>query len=194
MRKPLKSLAREKKRKIRGFSAKDLEKLKRTLPDRKPHRIYSAEDTAALKAKFLTALARTGNISQSAKLAGVSRALIHKTWRCEGTLREWSEDELKEADEFKALMDEALEEATDLLEQEARRRGMLGYDKPIVFKGKIVGTYKEYSDRMLEILLKAHRRKKFGDKTEITGAEGGPVSVIRKVERVIVDPKQEKSK
>ena len=39
-------------------------------------------------------------------------------------------------------------------------------DKPVIFQGSITATYKDYSDRMLELLLKAHRPDKFKDRVE----------------------------
>lgn len=187
MRRTKSTVARAKSRKKKPLSAKAISKL---TPHRMPQRVYSFEETAKHKATFLATLAKTGNVGTSAKAARVSRGYVYRTWRCEGTVRQWTEAELAEAEEFKALWDEALENAIDLLEKEAWRRGAKGYDKPIVFKGRVVGTYKEYSDRLLEVLLKAHRRKKFGDKTEVSGPDGGPISTVRRVERVVVDPKE----
>lgn len=62
---------------------------------------------------------------------------------------------------FAAAWDEAEEEAIDALELAARERAIDG------------------SDRMMEILLKAHRPEKYVDKlkTELTGKDGGPVKL-----------------
>lgn len=61
--------------------------------------------------------------------------------------------------EFAAAWDEAEEEAIDALELAARERAIDG------------------SDRMMEILLKAHRPEKYVDKlkTELTGKDGGAI-------------------
>jgi len=186
------TVARAKRRKsLRGVkSPKALGKIKS--PVRRPSLTHGKgpEALAMVQAKFLTTLAKTGNVGASCRAAGVARSQAY-IWRCEGE-REYTESQLAQAEEFKKLWAEALEDAVDLLEKEAVRRGRDGYNKPIVYKGKVVGTYKEYSDRLLEILLKAHRRSKFGDRTELTGADGGPISTVRKVERVIVDPQEKK--
>jgi hypothetical protein len=145
------------------------------LPARRPNYRRDPETKAQQQAKFLATLAETGNVRASSEAAGIDRK----------TAYEWREQD----ETFKALWKESIENAIDLLEQEAWRRGYEGVDKPIVYKGKVTSTYKEYSDRMLEILLKAHR-KKFREKTEITGEDGGPISVVTRVERVIVKPKQ----
>lgn len=39
-------------------------------------------------------------------------------------------------------------------------------------------TVRKYSDSLAQFLMKGYRRKKFGDKTELTGANGGPLSTI----------------
>ena len=40
------------------------------------------------------------------------------------------------------------------MEHEAYRRGVVGIDKPIVAGGEVVGSIREYSDRLLELLIK----------------------------------------
>lgn len=39
-------------------------------------------------------------------------------------------------------------------------------------------TVRKYSDPMAMFLIKGYRRRKFGDKQEITGANGGPLSTV----------------
>ena len=73
---------------------------------------------------------------------------------------------------FAAQWDDALEEATDLLEAEAWRRAFTGIDKPMFFKGEVVASIKKYSGPLLMFLLEAHRPQKFrdGGKVEQPGA------------------------
>lgn len=109
---------------------------------------------------FLKVLAETCNVTEAARAAGIGRR----------TAYEW-----RQADQvFAADWAEAEEEAGDKLEREAWRRAVEGIDKPIVHKGEITDTYKEYSDRLLEILLKAHRGDKFVDRmrTDLTSSDG----------------------
>lgn len=113
---------------------------------------------------FLSVLRETCNVSEAARAANMGRR----------TAYEW-----RDADEaFAADWDDAEQEAADKLEREAWRRAVEGTDKPVTFQGAITATYKEYSDRMLEILLKAHRPDKFTDrlKTEHSGAMAITVS------------------
>lgn len=109
---------------------------------------------------FLSVLRETCNVSEAARTAGVSRTAAY----------EW-----KAADEsFAAAWADAEEEAADKLEREAWRRAVDGTDKPVTFQGIITATYKEYSDRMLELLLKAHRPDKFIErlKSDHTSSDG----------------------
>lgn len=92
-------------------------------------------------------------MSDACRAAGIGRT----------TAYEW-----KEADpDFAALWTEAEEIAADKLEREAWRRAVEGYDKPVTYQGEITGTYKEYSDRMLEILLKGHRPEKYTERQRV---------------------------
>ena len=61
--------------------------------------------------------------------------------------------------EFKAAWEDALEQAVDDLEEKAWNRAA------------------DTSDRMMEIMLKAHRPDKYVEKRrlELTGADGGPI-------------------
>jgi len=103
------------------------------------------------KAGFIESLQKTGNISASARLVGVDRKAAYDA---RGT------DPI-----FAAQWDDAIEEATDALEFEARRRALDGipvesYDKD----GNIRSTRMEYSDTLMIVLLKAHRPEKFKER------------------------------
>jgi hypothetical protein len=82
---------------------------------------------------FLRHLAATGNPAQAARLTGVARTA---TWR----LRSSDKD-------FRDAWADALEVATDKLEQEARKRALRD------------------SDQLLMFLLKANRPEKYREKT-----------------------------
>lgn len=90
---------------------------------------------------FLSALSQHGSKRRAMEEAGVSREQV---------------DRLREADPaFSAAFDTAVEEAADRLEQEARRRAIEGVDRPVFQGGIHVGDVREYSDRLLEVMLKA---------------------------------------
>lgn len=81
--------------------------------------------------------------------------------------------------EFATAWDEAIEEGTDYLEDEARRRAAKGTLKPVFYKGEKCGTIREYSDTLLIFLLKARRPEKFSERIrqEHSGPDGGPIPV-----------------
>ncbi len=100
---------------------------------------------------FLATLAAACNVTAACRAAGI----------CRQTAYQWREDDKAFAEAWKG----ALEEAVDGLEKEAWRRAVEGVDRPIVYQGAVTGTYREYSDRMMEILLKAHRPEKYIERT-----------------------------
>ncbi|MFT9380640.1 hypothetical protein [Gluconobacter sp. P5B12] len=107
------------------------------------------------KEQFLKHLAANGNISAAGRFANVQRS----------TLYHWKETD----PQFASLWDDALEEAADALEAEARRRAIEGYDEPITYGGRVVCdpetgsplVRKKYSDGLMAFLLKAHRPSRF---------------------------------
>lgn len=114
------------------------------------------------KALFLVALAEVPVIAHACKAAGVNRVTA---WRA------------RETDpEFAKAWDDAMEEGIDRAEQEAFRRAVVGYEKPVWYKGKLVGTETVHSDALLALILKGRRKKLYAERTELTGADGGPVA------------------
>lgn len=110
----------------------------------------------ALKILFLNHLKKTGNVSEAARAAGIDRKTAYN-WR--------RGDEI-----FSDHWKQALEEATDLLEAEARRRALEGYEEPLLYGGRLICdsggkpvTRKRYSDGLLRMLLRAHRPASFRD-------------------------------
>jgi hypothetical protein len=105
------------------------------------------------RATFLAALCQSGNVSHACRMSGIRRRLPYKHRdRFPGFRERW---------------DEAIEVAVDSLEAEARRRAVQGIEKPVYHKGAVVGTIREYSDRLLIFLLKANRPEKFRDNYDL---------------------------
>ena len=125
------------------------------------------------KPAFIEALRATGNVTRAAQYAGRSRNQAYH-------VRRHSED-------FAAQWDEALEEGTDLLEAEARRRAVTGIDKPVYYKGEVVGSITKYSDRLLMFLLRAHRPQKFRDGGKVKQTGATDVGVDRDREKAILE-------
>ena len=148
-------------------------------------RALTPEEEALAKTRYLVAMAKTGNVGASCRAARVSRSLVLKVWRAEGT-REFTEEQLAAAEQFKELEEEARENAIDLLEEEAVRRARDGFSKPIVYQGKVVSTYKEYSDSLMTLLLKAHRPK-FRDNLDLTNSDGSIAAAFSEAVRKVAE-------
>lgn len=122
-----------------------------------------AKFTDKKREKFLKRLAETANITLSSNSIGMTRNALYN---------------IRARDpEFAKAWDDALEEATDALEFEARRRALHGTDKPVFHRGKKCGIIKEYSDTLMIVLLKAHRGEKFKERYqgELSGPGGAPI-------------------
>lgn len=113
------------------------------------------------KTVFLEALRNVPVIRQACESAGVDRSTA---WRA------------RQADEdFADAWDHALEEGIDRAEQEAFRRAVQGYEQGVWHQGVQVGTETRYSDQLLSLVLKGRRKSVYADRTELTGADGGPM-------------------
>lgn len=86
----------------------------------------------ARRQAFLASLAVLGNVTAAAEAAGVDRVTAYR-WR--------DSDE-----DFSAAWDDAIEQAADLIELEARRRAVEGIDEPVVFRGQFTYLYREAKD------------------------------------------------
>lgn len=147
----------------KGNQRKDV-KLRK--PPRKHLKIQrSPEAMAKTMAAVVKALGETGNIRIACDVAGLDRRTYHR----------WHDRH----PEFAQQCTDALEDATDMLEEEARRRAYKGYNKPVVYQGQITDWYKEYSDPLLALLLSAHRPSKFrrNVSTELSGPKGAPINI-----------------
>ncbi len=103
--------------------------------------------------KFLQCIAATGSLAYSLREVGVSRNSLNKA--------------LNEDTEFSCLYEEALFYASDMLELEARRRAVDGVEKGVYYQGELVDYEKQYSDRLLDVLLKANKANKFANRTDL---------------------------
>lgn len=116
------------------------------------------------KPAFLAALREVPVVSRACAAVGIERSTAYRA---------------AEADEgFRAAWDDAMEEGVDKAEQEAFRRAVEGTEKGVWHQGSLVGTERVYSDALLTLLLKGRRKKVYADRTELTGADGGPVAQI----------------
>lgn len=119
---------------------------------------------------FLEELARSGNVTSAARTAG---------WRYPTIADEYR----KEDPQFDRAWSDAQRQANDALIMEARRRAVSGVNEPVYFKGEICGSVTRYSDKLLEVLLKAEMPEKFKDNSLGATDDTG----------VLVVPRSEKS-
>lgn len=75
-------------------------------------------------------------------------------------------------------MSEALDDAVDDMELEAKRRAFKGTLKPVYQGGEKVGEIREYSDTLAIFLLKAHRPEKYRERHEVRHQGGTTVQII----------------
>lgn len=113
---------------------------------------------------FIAQLREHGLEARAATAAGVSLRRVRA---------------LMEQDEgFAEEVEDAMEAAADVLEEEARRRAVEGVEKGVYYKGSRVDIQQEYSDTLLVQLLKGRRGRIFGEKREINLNAQGTVNVV----------------
>jgi hypothetical protein len=90
------------------------------------------------------------------ELLAAGWAVRHASRQSSHAFQRWYE--LKAADEeFAAAWAEAIEQGTQALEDEARRRAVDGVEEPVYQKGELVGSVRRYSDNLLMFLLRGRR-------------------------------------
>lgn len=119
------------------------------------------ERKGELKATFLEILRRTGNVSRAAHDAGIANRTAY-SWR-------------EKDEEFAKDWHEAEQAALDELEEVLRARAVFGSDRPVFYKGDIVGHVTEYSDSNGQFLLQVKRYPT--KRVEMTGANGEPLNM-----------------
>lgn len=103
-----------------------------------------ARITPGQRQTFLEHIAMAWTVHASAEAAGIKhrQALYEIRGRDQAFADAW---------------DAAVEAGVQVLEQEAMRRGVVGYERPVFQGGVEVGRVTEYSDHLLTFLLKAKR-------------------------------------
>jgi len=139
---------------------------------------------------YLGALREIPVIRHACEVAGVDRSTA---WRLRESNEEFAKDE-----------QEAIEAGVDRAEQEAFRRAVVGFEEPVVDKGRLAYRYERYvdeagvegyrpvlddmgqpvpltvrkhSDALLALYLKGRRKRVYADRTELTGADGGALKL-----------------
>lgn len=105
-------------------------------------------------------LAEGGNVTLAARAAGIERSTAY--------------DRRNGNEAFAALWDDAMDQAGDLLEAEARRRAYEGWNEPVYGRlaGKDagegeIGVVRKYSDTLMQTLLKGAKPEKYRERQQI---------------------------
>jgi hypothetical protein len=124
-----------------------------------------ARPDAGQLSTFLLQLGRTGSVTAAADHVGLARPTLYK---------------LKANDEQFALQwAEALELGVDRLQDDAMRRALDGTERPIIQGGRQVGSVRQYDNRLLQFLLKAHRPEIYGDRQGMAPAL--PFDLVKRI-------------
>jgi hypothetical protein len=108
--------------------------------------------TPRTRARVIEEFRRVGRVDLACAHAGCDRSQ-HYRW-------------LRDDPEYAKAFDEAREQVNGLLEDEAIRRAYHGTPKPVAVAGKVIYEY-EFSDRLLEFLLKCRNPAVFGDRQKL---------------------------
>lgn len=113
---------------------------------------------------FLDHYALHGLKATAAKAVGVSTTQVDKL--------------AQDCIEFEDSLREVAEQVADKIEAEVYRRAVTGIPKGIYYQGELMAEEVQYSDSLLQTLIKAKRRREFGDKTELTGPGGSQLQIF----------------
>jgi hypothetical protein len=117
--------------------------------------LATAQQEAARKRAFLEAYAERGNVNGAARDVGIDRSAHYR----------WLKEDV--SGEYRAAFVEAEGKAADALEQEARRRALIGTEKPVYQNGQLVGSIREYSDTLLIFLMKGAMPHKYRERVDV---------------------------
>jgi hypothetical protein len=113
--------------------------------------------------RFLEVFVEVGTVYGATRIVGIDQSTPYK---------------LRERDaRFAAAWADAEEQSTQALENEARRRALVGTEEPVYQGGQLVGVIRKFSDTLTIFLLKARRPEVYREnhRVELTGDQGGPI-------------------
>jgi hypothetical protein len=119
------------------------------------------------KPEFLETLRRGGHVTRAANVAGVTRQAAYKA--------------RQQDEQFAAAWADAIEESIETLERVAVRRATVGEERPVFYRGKIVGKVRHVSDTLLIFLLKAKRPTVYRDNVKVDHEQTGDVPLTQNV-------------
>ena len=111
--------------------------------------------TKVVLTRFLAELAEGHTVKAATVLAKIGHTAVY---------------ERREKDPvFAQAWAEALEQGTQVLEEEARRRALVGVTEPVFYKGEVCGEVQKYSDTLLIFMLKARRPEVYRERFDVSG-------------------------
>lgn len=119
---------------------------------------------------FLSAFVAYAHVGIASRAAKVTRTQ-HYYW-------------LDHDEDYARRFERATKQASRVFADEIVRRGVHGVDKPVRYKGRVVGHLREYSDACLLAAAKAHIPE-FRDRVEHTGPNGSQI-VQERIREVIL--------
>jgi hypothetical protein len=105
--------------------------------------------TARRKSLALDLLSQGHTLAHVREVLGINRVTMYR----------WRQNEPS----FAQAYSDAMEAGTDLIEEEARRRAVEGYDRPVFQGGTLVGVVRVYSDQLAAMLLRGRRPEVYRD-------------------------------
>jgi len=132
----------------------ELDRRKRRLAtERELRALAKADRTDGAKQRYLKEVALWGTVSAGCKAAHVDKGTVLR-WRVEDP-------------DFLQLESDARDVLIDSMEAEAYRRGVKGVQRPVYQAGALAGYVTEYSDLLLQLMLRANRPEKYREKNEV---------------------------
>lgn len=124
---------------------------------------------------FLSALRATGVVVRAANAAGISTTLAYARRKSDA--------------DFAAAWDNAMEDAIDVLEAEARRRAVEGVDEPVVYQGQLTPIYER--DEHGEIVMVEYETGELKDGKPVMGRRPKQLVIDGKPQWLTVNKKSD---
>lgn len=142
-----------------------------------------SQATPERKAAFLHVLSETCSVKRACEAIQISRATAFK-WR-------QLDEEFAEAWNLASLV------GASALEDEARHRAMEGVQRPVFYKGRVVGHVTDKSDALLMFMLKGSLPQRYADrqKMEIGGPQNEEMNedqISSRIEALLTRARQRK--
>lgn len=141
------------------------------LPARRPRKQRAPQ--IVWRRAFLAVYRETCNIRVACEAAGICRDTVKRARQTDPL--------------FNQRFLEAQRDAIDLVEARAREGATIGWKRPIIYQGKVVGEYREISEKMILAILRAYRPHLFQDARPLGVASGQDPEMEEETEGIPVE-------